>query len=485
MTGQQMVSSSRRPNIGTLFLVSAIASVTIIVALAIMNASGRDFGITSLAVPIALALSPVALVVAFRAPLIFPFGLWAALVPFDFLLGAGSGSVLTRLLVFMAAAFIALRIIVTRRMIAAPNSWLPWLILVSWMTLTALWTIGPEKTQAALTAIIPLFIIMTIVSIYPVSVKEIRALLIAIVLGSVGAAAFGFNLYFHNQFVGDGRVSLQTDSGLVVDANFFATSFLLPIAICMSVALKHRSAWLRVLATITIFAMVASILLSGSRGATISVSVLFVYMVWKTRDRLAMLAIAAGMGLALILFPAVLRRLGQDQTLGNGSGRTFIWDVGAKALADNYHWLTGAGIGTFPVAYDRELTSVFQPIFEGWSRPAHNVLVGVSVELGLMGTAILLFAWWRSFRQTAVISKTSGNYPLRLASEAAILSLFVNALFIDPLLIKYYWLAFMVSIMLHNVERPIAAVKARPISERFALLRIRRMALNSRPAGRR
>jgi O-antigen ligase len=304
-----------------------------------------------------------------------------------------------------------------------------------------------------------------------------RGVLCAIVLGSLAAAAYGFNLYAHNQVGDDSRLTLMSDSGLVVDANFFATSFLLPIAICLSVAFAHRSGWARLLAVGAIFAMLASIFLSGSRGAFISVTLVMLYFVFKTGNRLALLAIAAGIGSSFVLFPTLLRRWTQAQTNSNGSGRTFIWDVGARALADQYHWLTGAGLGTFPLAYNKALSSVYQSTFEGWSRPAHNVLIGNAVELGIFGAALLVFAWWRTFRQAANIAPNSGNYPLRLAAEASVLGLFVNALFIDPLLIKYYWLAFMIPFMLHNVEAPHLMRQMRPISGRFSAFRLRREAL--------
>jgi O-antigen ligase len=471
VTGYQALPPRRRLNAVPGLIVSALA-VAIIIAFALIGTSGSATGLTFLIVPIGVALLPVALIVAFRAPLIFPFGLWAALVPFDFLLGAAGN--LTRYLALLAMGMLVLRIISTRRMLIAPNSWLPWLLLVGWMSVTALWTIGPEKTSASLSAIIPLFVMMTVVSIYPITVKEMRGVLVAIVVGSLGAAAFGFSLYAHGQLFNDGRLTLMTDSGLTVDPNFFATSFLLPIALCLSVALAHRSVFMRLLAGSAIFAMVASIFLSGSRGAFISVAFVFAYFVWKTRDRLALLAIGAGTGLTFVMFPTVLRRLGEDQTASSGSGRTFIWDVGAKALADHNHWLSGAGIGTFPLAYDKALSSVFQPVFQGWSRPAHNVLIGISVELGFIGTALLVFAWWRSFRQASVIPRTSGNYPLRLAAEASIFALFVNALMIDPLLIKYYWLAFMIPIMLYNLEKPREARRTRTLSPQFAAVRMRR-----------
>jgi O-antigen ligase len=218
--------------------------------------------------------------------------------------------------------------------------------------------------------------------------------------------------------------------------------------------------------------MLASIFLSGSRGGFVSVVVVLIYFAIKTKNRLVMLGIAAASSLIFLAFPTVLHRLTEAQTASTGSGRTFIWSVGAKALSE--HWISGTGIGTFPLAYDRAIGSTGLSAFEGWSRPAHNVLVGTSVELGLMGVALVLIAWYLSFRQTSNIARTSPNYTLRIASEAVVLGVFINALFLDVFLIKLVWLVFMIPIMLHNVERARPTNQKREISSAFLALMERR-----------
>ncbi len=483
MTRFQTPTAAGRSKAFAIAVGFGLALIVVALAFVVLGLSGGQNN-QALTAAIVLPLLPVAGLLTLRWPVIFPFGLWAGLLPFDLLLGVGAAGSIVRYVELGTVAVIGLRIIATRKMVVAPRSWFPWVMLVLWMTMTTLWSIGPAASQTALLTIVPLLLMLSVISVYPISVLEMRAVLISVVLGALGAAAYGYNLYTHGELSGDSRLTLMTQSGVVVDANFFATSFLLPIAICLSVVLAHRSVWYRLLAAGATFAMLGAIFLSGSRGAFVSVAVVVIFFAIRTRNRLATLAIACGAGLIFVAFPTMLRRLTEAQTNSSGSGRTFIWSVGAKALQS--HWVGGTGVGTFPLAYDRAMSSVGLASFEGWSRPAHNVLVGTSVELGLIGAALVVFAWWSSFRQAATIGRASPNFPLRVAAEAAVLGLFVNALFIDPFMIKYFWLAFMIPIMLHNLELGRQVQKRRAVSTPYAAQLMRRAGLVvRRPALRR
>jgi hypothetical protein len=74
--------------------------------------------------------------------------------------------------------------------------------------------------------------------------------------------------------------------------------------------------------------------------------------------------------------------------------------------------------------------------------------------VGIIGLVLLLYAWYRSVRQLSVIPVGSSYYPLRIAVEGTLLGLFAQALFIDPMWIKYYWLAFTMSFILVNAYAP-------------------------------
>jgi O-antigen ligase len=125
------------------------------------------------------------------------------------------------------------------------------------------------------------------------------------------------------------------------------------------------------------------------------------------------------------------------------------------------HWLLGGGVGSFQTLYDASLLSNFQPVFQGWSRPSHSIVVGTLTEYGIVGLILVLGAWYLTFRQTSTIPVTSRFYGVRLASEAALIGLFSQAFFIDTLLIKYYWLAYAVPLIIFNLAcRPQTGARA-------------------------
>jgi hypothetical protein len=95
------------------------------------------------------------------------------------------------------------------------------------------------------------------------------------------------------------------------------------------------------------------------------------------------------------------------------------------------------------------------------------VLVGMSVEVGIIGLGLLLTAWFKTFRSLRVIPRSSPNFAFRTACEAAILALAVQSLFIDPMWLKYIWLGFTLPFMVLNLERPQVAFARRAVRRQF------------------
>jgi O-antigen ligase len=225
--------------------------------------------------------------------------------------------------------------------------------------------------------------------------------------------------------------------------------------------------------------MAASVLLSGSRGAFLAAAAIIVYVGVRLRKYVNLAAIVAtGAGLVLLI-PTTLRRF-TDPTQGQGSGRTDIWKVGWQAF--HGYWLAGAGFAAFPDAYDLSLLNAGQHAFQGWSRVGHNLIVQTAVELGIVGLVVVLFAWWTSFRQNRTIGRDHPNFAQRVAVEACILGLFCDAMTLDLLWYKYFWLALSLAVLLANANRPRLLFSARVLDGRPVLpkLRLRRKA---RPAG--
>lgn len=404
----------------------------------------------------AAIILPLALLFALRAPLILPFGIYVALIPYDNVLG-NNGTTLVRGLAIVSALALVFRIALVRRAVAPPKAWFFWLLLVGWMAMTALWTIDSALTTTTFGQIFQLFLLYSLLAIYPVAPGEFKRLTTVIILSGVGSAAYGLYLYSTgNRF--EERLSITSSSGLTIDPNHYAAAMLLPLAIALSIALARGKVWGRLLALCAVLTMTGGLLLSGSRGAFISLGILLLYMAWRSRRTMQIV----GFGLVALAisaaFPTVWQRFA-DPTQSMGAGRIFIWNVGFKALAD--HWAIGAGIGAFPTAYDRVFLSGYQAVFQGWSRPSHNVLIGTAVELGVLGVVLLTYAWYSSWRDMRSVPVTLDGMPVRAAIEAALVALFVTSLFLDTLTFKYFWLALSMSALAHNAAMPRLFTRAR------------------------
>ncbi len=258
----------------------------------------------------------------------------------------------------------------------------------------------------------------------------------------------------------------------MLDPNHVAASLLMPIALTVGALLGMRDVRVRFLALLSLVTMLATVFLTGSRGGLIALAAMMLYIALRTRYRIQILALMAFGGVASLLVPTVWDRFA-DKGLQGGSGRLFIWDVGKLAFKD--HWLSGAGIGAFPAAYNHELLATFQPVFQGWSRPAHNALLSAAVELGILGAALLVFAWWRTWQDSR------GNVVI----EAAIFGLAIAAWFLDVLVFKYIWLAFGMAALVKNAAEPhflrggprqTKSVRQDRLFARFAAVRRRRAA---------
>jgi O-antigen ligase len=387
---------------------------------------------------IVIGLAPFAIYFSFKRPLIFPFGLYVMMVPVDGLLG--QTTTLARIVALLSAAALLFNMIVTRRVLAPPKSWAAWGMYVLLATLTTLWTIDSDRTLFSITMLLQLFLFYTILAIYPAERKDVRLIGGIVVASGTFLSLWALSLYSSGVKMPGDRVSVSIGTTLI-DPNHVAASLLLPLALAVGTLLETRDLRLRLCSAVASFFMTWALFLTGSRGGLIALAIMLLYIAWRTRYRFQMLFIMALGGLASLLQPTVWNRFA-DKGLQGGSGRTFIWDTAKLAFKD--HWMLGAGYGAFPTAYNRELFATYQPIFQGWSRPAHNAFLSAAVEVGILGGIIHLYAWYRTW------DDTRGNVVL----EATIVGLAVAAFFLDVLFVKYIWLAFSMAVLAKNAAEP-------------------------------
>lgn len=120
----------------------------------------------------------------------------------------------------------------------------------------------------------------------------------------------------------------------------------------------------------------------------------------------------------------------------NSSGRTEIWASGL--IACRTHCLLGAGFGGFESVYDdaQAFSGTLRDV--GLNRPAHNVYLGIVVETGILGLALLAVALALEWR---TLSSAKLRY-LTPALRAALLGLLVASVFLSAIWYKYFWLVF-------------------------------------------
>jgi len=414
--------------------------------------------IRSALVGLAVAAAPGLLYVALRWPIVFPLAVYVLLVPFDPLLTfVSSGGTLTKMIGIASVIALALRAVLSRRLLVPPKSWYAWGGFILLMVLSMAWSISVDDSSRPLQIMGSLFALFTAIAIYPITASELRLLRRITIFAGLVTATYGFYAFRATKHVytpghkGVERLML-TSGHIEMDPNHYAAFFLIPIAFVVAALLTEQRSWLMRFAYIAMFAMMtAEVLLTGSRGGLLGVAVVVLFLGFRLK-RIVATSVVMGCAFAMSLaIPSVWRRFA-DKTLGDNSGRNEIWSTGVRAFHD--FWFVGSGFGTYPEAYDRYLLLSYQRMFNGWHRPAHNLFISIAVEMGVVGLVVLCATLWFTLRQNAKIPRTHALFVDRVGIEAAMLGMFWMSLSIDVLWYKYIWLVLAFNVLLANVYAP-------------------------------
>jgi O-antigen ligase len=363
-----------------------------------------------------------------------------------------------------------------------------WLLFLSWASWTILWAGDVDSAVRTLLIALPLIALVVLASIVPVEGADLDALRVAIIISGVMVGGYALYLLLSGAVLPTHGVSRRfaiASTSQPTDPNILAASLLLPLALSIErmvfggVRWWSNRAWVCFGVTGT-FLIALAIVMTGSRGGLIAgilVVVLTLYAcgveggrerVWRIVTSAAAVVLATaflstasslvspGGGILSDLWssPPVRRIL---ENRAESSGRVEIWAVGLTACETHCAW--GAGIGNFAETFSNFYASSGLLNDVGSERPAHNLLLNLIVETGLVGLTLFLLALtaeWRSLSQPALSRLAPSLKP-------ALLALLVANVFLSAVWFKYFWLLFL---LIRVTE---GAVLGRPAAQRDRL----------------
>jgi O-antigen ligase len=369
---------------------------------------------------------------ALQRPVIALVTIFVGLAPVDFLLFLGNGTSATRLIGFAAIGALVLGLCARGSSGRVPASVLAWLVAYVYMSASLIWAGDQPKAIDRLESTGLALLLVALVGVSKLDRVDLHALLVAVVGGGFGAAVYMLATQTHTSSEAVTRAYL-TNGREAIDPNGVAFALMPSLAIVLGAALGRGPRVRRILGTALIPVFVFAILQTESRGGLIAATMMILWMAVRSRQRVVAGVILGLAGLLAFLNNGVFSRFNDAE----GAGRTSIWKVGIEAFRN--HWLFGNGYGTFSDAYNQAYLSVPHRFYTGWSREAHDLIISAFVELGIVGGSLVLYAFWRQFRELRAIPLDDPDVWLRLMAEGGILAVFVVAIFLDILPLKPAW----------------------------------------------
>lgn len=395
-------------------------------------------GTLGFALALVLLGAPLMLYGAIARPMIFPFALWAGLVPLDEVI-AVRGASLERLLGMLAAGSVVLYLLMRRPTVMPPRPLAPWFAFASFALFSLVWASDVPRSVGLLFTLFSVLVTVALISMVRCDRTDLAWIVGAVLVGGVATAFYTIYIAAHTHLSGEIQRVFFGTRDLVVDPNRLGASLVFPAIIGGVAAASLRNTAARVVCAVAAATSAIGILEAESRGALIGLGIGFLYAILRSRKRTIYAPIGVAFAAMLALYPQVLSRF-TDPHYAHASGRTEIWYVGIASFKE--HWLLGSGFGAFRDAYQAAYLNVYQATaYHVPVQDAHNLLVLVGVELGLVGLALLGWAIVEQFRLLRSIGKSAGGwYDARIAMEAATIGLLVNALSVDLILTKTLWL---------------------------------------------
>jgi O-antigen ligase len=400
-----------------------------------------------------------AIPLAIRWPVAMSLGLYAFLVPFDSVstLGQGTAGVtLLRLVGAGVCAFLLAVGLLGRRLVRPPKAAFWWIGFIAWGAITMFWAIDSDSALERLPTAVSLLLLYLIVVSIRLNEREFSSVIWLALLGAVAAAAFTIYQYLQGVTYHSVLGIPAERASLIVgeresDPNQFASSLLLPLSCAIGLFLASRGKLKKLFVVALTLIITAGLYLTMSRGTLLALLPIGIVYLYRFRVRWRVWAILTLLAALMLAMPEVFFVRLQEAFETGGAGRLTFWQVGLKALK-HYGWL-GTGWDGFPVAYNEYAR--YAPVFEGFGRGAHNIYLGMWVELGIIGLLLMLGAVIAHLHeaQPALTARSGRRDILLIATEAACWGMLACGFFLDIVWRKPFWLVWMllpVAVRIHK-----------------------------------
>jgi O-antigen ligase len=314
-----------------------------------------------------------------------------------------------------------------------------WISFVLYGAVSALWAIQPEIAAARIPTAMGLMLLYLMAASYKIQRGEIDTLKWCILWGGILASIL--TIYNFKSLGTVARATVEVGDR-VAGLNQLPFDLLLAVSICIEKMLNKGRMMTKVMFGAFLCVIIFSIVITGSRGALLGLGVIFIVYILSIRQKLSVGTILLVIGVVVMsAAPAFfLERLEGAMETG-GSGRTTIWQNGLDALKN--YWLTGAGLNNFPEAYKE--FAYFTPVSLGLGRASHNVYLGIFVELGITGFALMLWGIWAHYK--AIRSRSVHPDSEQVMLKAALLGMLTSSFFLDTFWYKSFWVLWMMIVM--------------------------------------
>jgi O-antigen ligase len=295
---------------------------------------------------------------------------------------------------------------------------------VGWAALSLGWALNTGVALAELQTLVQLFVVAVLIADVVVHRPTVvRPLLWVYSLSAALTVLVGIESSLAGGLAASERVAAFQGQ----DVAQFAAVLLPALVFSVFELLNGR---LLLLSSSVAMTCAAGIVLSGTRGAWLSLVVLvpFTFPRLKPRQRVAVVVVGLLLVVGALQLPGAADLVTQRTSIAlssGGSGRVDIWSVGIDIFGSAP--VTGVGIANFPVAFTTDrLWSVAATSNVGTDRAPHSIVIGTLGELGLVGLTLLAL-----FLLPLLLRRGWG--PEATAVQAALVSLMTAALFLDVL----------------------------------------------------